>query len=379
MSNPLDLFQAAVNPSIIERVEVPPRAERSLAPPPCYREGATGDWLRAMLGTADTVWRHQALTLEHIHSGKNVVCATSTASGKTLSFQAPVIRELLTGHGTSAVFYPQKALGGDQLGRWQIALACAGLSPDLVVEITGDVPMAHRGELLDRARIVLFTPDVGHAWLMRSVASQNVQQFLQRLTHVILDEAHVYEGVFGSNSAFFFRRLCAAANRAKAHLHEARPFQFIAATATIGDAAGHLERLTGCPFAVVTEADNGAPTYGLTLLHVEGPSHGAPAEKMLADTVSKVASEIAPNAAIVFVDSRQAVERITRTVDREDVWPHRSGYEFSDRHRSKKRFAVATCAPWFLRPRSNSVSTSRSSPSGPLPASRGPASRCGSA
>ena len=333
MNNPTRYFCEAANPPIIERVDLPVRAERHMITPQPYADGATGAWLSAMIGEETKLWLHQALALRHIAGGANVALSTGTASGKTLPFQTAVMHDLLTSDQVALVIYPQKALSGDQLERWKVALRHADLPVDLVAEITGDVAPQHRSPLLDRARIVLATPDVIHCWLMRQIAAPVTQSFLSRLGKVILDEAHVYEGVFGSNSAFFFRRLRAAVARAKAVAGRSVPLQFIAATATIANGDAHLERLTGCPFVVVTEEDNGAASHGLTLLHIEGPSHGAPAEKMLADVLSKVASSIAPNAAVAFVDSRQGVERTTRAIARDDVLPHRSGYELSDRRK----------------------------------------------
>ena len=331
MRDLLAYFADAVTPLIVERNDVAARPERRLPTPSPFSEGATAAWLSSMLGGSDSVWRHQALSLEHIAAGSNVVIATGTASGKTLPFQTAVIHDMLMSDRVALVVYPQKALSGDQLERWRVALRCADLSVDLVAEITGDVHPQHRAALLERARIVLATPDVIHCWMMKQLAAPVVRNFFGRLTKLILDEAHVYEGVFGSNSAFFFRRLRAAAARAKLGGGSASELQLIAATATIADASAHLERLTGCPFVVVTEDDNGAAFNGLTLLHIEGPSHGAPAEKMLADIISKIASTIAPNSAIAFVDSRQGAERTTRMIARDDVLPHRSGYELTDR------------------------------------------------
>ena len=54
-----------------------------------------------------------------------------------------------------------------------------------------------RDPIISRARVVIMTPDVCHAWMTRRADSQGVRQFLARLRNVIIDEAHVYEDVFG--------------------------------------------------------------------------------------------------------------------------------------------------------------------------------------
>ncbi len=331
---PADLFIRLIDPSIVERIDYPPRPERRASPPAAYLEGATGDWLRSMLGGIDTVWTHQAKTLEHIHAGKNVAMATGTASGKSLPFQLAIIHSMLTDDCVHLVFYPQISLSGDQLARWQEALQLAGLDPSLVGEINGRVSSQDRDIVLAKCRVILATPDAFHCWGMRQLASPAMQAFLSLLKFVVIDEAHTWEGVFGTNLVYFNRRLrrAVASAVAKASRRQRSPLQFIAATATIANPKEHLELLTGCPFEVVDETQNGAPCHELTLLHIEGPDHDAPAEKMLADILATIASEIAPeDAAIAFADTRQGVERVTRAVSRDDVLPYRSGYEAVDR------------------------------------------------
>lgn len=314
--------------SIVEEFAIPRRSERTLPIPPAYAEGATGEWLRASVG-GDTLWSHQSIGLTEVADGKNVVVSTATASGKSLIFMTPIVHEALTGAGKALIFYPQKALGGDQYLRIRAELRRAGLDDELVGEINGAVPTNEREAILDRARIILATPDVGNAWMMSNLHSLSVQRFLKDLRFLVIDEAHAMDGLFGTGSALFLRRLRrghhAVTNGAASRL------QIIATTATMLDAARHLELLTGCPFVEVSEKDNGAPFHGLTLMHVDGPSTGAGAEKMLAEICAELANNIAPNAFIAFADSRQGVERIAHYVDRDDVRPYRAGFEAADR------------------------------------------------
>jgi DEAD/DEAH box helicase domain-containing protein len=332
----IDLFMRTVNPSIVERIELPPRAARFSSPPSPYDTGAMASWLKTMTGHGK-LYQHQAMALSLLEAGANVVLATATASGKSLPFQAFTMRLLLAQSGKVLVFYPQKALGSDQLGRWQKALIAAGFSGDEVAEINGDIAPYDRALALGKAQIILATQDAWHCWAMRQAAAPEMQRFLAELRLIVIDEAHALEQVFGSTSAFFFRRLRSMALTARQRANaQDRPLQLIAATATIADPAEHLQRLTGCAFEPIMESDNGAPFFGATMLHIEGPEYGDPAEKMLADILAKVASEIAPNAAIAFVDGRQKVERITQKVGRPDVLPYRSGYEAADRRRIEK-------------------------------------------
>ena len=329
--SPLATFIETCEPIILDRIDIPSRPERREPPPPGFATGMMGKWLHYMAGAA-TIWRHQAKALAAISAGQNVVIATATASGKTLPFQAAAVEELLNGSGTVLVMVPQKALSGDQLVRWRKALSCVGLPMELVQEINGSVPTSERDALMHGVGVLLCTPDVVHSWMLRQANAPHIREFLGRLRYLIVDEAHTLEGVFGSNCAYLFLRLRSLADRVKAASSKAiKPLQVIAATATIADPVGHMAKLTGLDFELIGEIDNGAPTHATTILHIEGPAHGTPAEKMLADLVAKLAGEAAPAALIAFADKRQGVERITGMVDRDDVLPYRGGYDAQDR------------------------------------------------
>lgn len=335
---PAQKFLDASGAKVVERIDVAPRPERREPAPAPYRSGAMNGWLGAMTGIEDSVWRHQAIAMEAVNWGENVVLATGTASGKSLVFQAAVVHEMLNGTGRALLLFPQKALGADQLHRTRRALELAGLDPSLVGVIHGDIPNAERDRVLHECRVVLATPDVIHCWMMRQLSSPLVQAFLAELRLIVIDEAHVLEGVFGSNGAYFFRRIRSAHERSQSgHGNEYRPLQFIAATATIKDPAQHMLDVTGCDFTVIPEEENGAPFHGLTLLHVEGPGHGGPAERFAADIGSALTEVVGPDAFIMFHDARQGVERITRYIDREDVLPYRGGYDDGDRRKIEQK------------------------------------------
>ena len=281
-----------------------------------------------------SLWSHQSLALEHLCAGDNVVIATGTASGKSLIFQLYALHRLFTDPNSKVlVFYPLRALTSDQLISWKRIVQAAGLRPEDVDLIYGGVPMERREQILERARVVLMTPDVCQAWFMRTIGTPQVSRFLDDLTLLVLDEAHVYESVFGSNIAFLLRRLLAAKRAMTPRAGGTRPrqLQMIAATATIADAEQHLEQLTGLDFNVVTENENGANSYERRVLHIEGPDHGADGEAAIASILTGICRLEQRHRFIAFMDSRQGVERIARTVGTESVKSYRSGFEAGDR------------------------------------------------
>ena len=200
------------------------------------------------------LYSHQAQGLRLVLDGNDLCLATPTASGKSLVFMTATTDCLK--HDPEAktlALYPAKALIQDQLEKWTSALKPMGLAPGY---IDGAVPTYERPRLLEKYRVILMTPDVAHAWFMSNLQQKEVRDFLTRLRLLILDEAHVYDGVFGTNMAYFVRRLLAIS----------RIERVISSTATIGEPGDFIERLTGRPPAVLNEEDNGAVSPRKTIL-----------------------------------------------------------------------------------------------------------------
>lgn len=147
---------------------------------------------------------HQSRAIQWALDEKNVCIATSTASGKSLVFMAVAADRLLSDPRARVIaMYPAKALIQDQRLKWKDLLEPLGLT---IGYIDGSVPLKEREGILQRCRLLLMTPDVAQAWLMRSLSEKSVSSFLANLKLLILDEGHVYDGVFGTNMAYFLRR-----------------------------------------------------------------------------------------------------------------------------------------------------------------------------
>lgn len=334
---------------ILDSYEIAERPEQTAPVPTEIRNFLSDAWRD--LCPKQQLWRHQAKALEHLLKNENVAIVTGTASGKSLVFQLYTLAILrINPDARIIVFYPLKALAGDQERRWRQAVEAAGLEPDIVGRIDGGVDAQDRSSILQRARILLLTPDVCQAWLMRQCASESVRKVLRDLDLIVLDEAHVYESVFGSNTAFLIRRLRAAAMLARAE-HRHRRTQLIAASATIDDPETHLHRLTGERFTVVGENENGAPRHRTIITHLAAPSQKQLAMEEIIKLIRHVHElEHAPRF-IVFYDSRQGAEQTVFHADLPNVLPYRSGYEAEDRQKIERelregnlRGVVATSA-----------------------------------
>ena len=314
--------------SIYDSVDVPPRPETlSEIPPPIIKGPAFSTLIKAI--GRDRLWTHQAEAIRDLCAGSNVVISTGTASGKSLVFQIYALHRLLSDPDSRVlVFYPLRALANDQLISWKHLMTLAGLPPQTVSTIYGGISMQEREDIIEHSKIVLMTPDVCQAWLMPRLGEPLVNNFIASLNILIIDEAHVYESVFGSNAAYLIRRLVAAKQRLPAN---GGPLQIVAATATIDNPGEHLKNLTGSEFNVVEESSNGAPRTGLSVLHVEGPEGTGQGEETLQHLLRGLRGLTERHPFLAFVDSRMGVERIARAVDSERVRPYRSGYESADR------------------------------------------------
>ena len=160
-----------LNLDVIEMIELGPREQVLHDVPGTILGGPLRDHVRSLFPHGQ-LWRHQSLALTELLRGSNTVVATGTASGKSLIFQSFALHLIKSSPNTRVlVFYPLKSLAADQYQRWLRVCADCGLGAGAVARIDGDVLGPDRDEALSNARIILMTPDVCQAWLMRNAGS----------------------------------------------------------------------------------------------------------------------------------------------------------------------------------------------------------------
>ncbi len=184
----------------------------------------------------ETLYSHQVDAINAVRSGKNVVVVTAAASGKTLCYNIPILEKALHDPEMTALYlFPTKALAHDQLRR---LLEQKEICPELPVisAYDGDLSKPARKKVQEQARIILTNPDMIHVNMLPNHPRWN--RVLQNLQYIVIDELHMYRGIFGSHCANLFRRL----NRICDH-YGVNP-QFICCSATIGNPKEHAEMLT---------------------------------------------------------------------------------------------------------------------------------------
>lgn len=191
------------------------------------------------------LYAHQVDALEAVRDGESVIVTTATASGKTLCYLLPVLETLIADPGARALFlYPTKALAQDQIDALdELGLGIPAGTYD------GDTPPDDRRRLRDEARILLTNPDMLHVGILPQHFRWT--PFFASLRYIVLDDMHVYRGVFGSHVALILRRL-----RRLCRLRGADP-QIICTSATIANPGEFGGRLTGVPLRVIE--NEGAP------------------------------------------------------------------------------------------------------------------------
>src|SRR6185437_14076910 len=172
--------------------------------------------------------------------GEHVIVTTGTASGKTLAFNLPVLDALVRDPKSRALYlYPTKALSQDQF-RTLSGYRLPGLRAAIY---DGDTPVEQRREIRRSANVILSNPDMVHVGVLPH--HDRWGDVLANLRYVVVDEAHVYRGVFGSHVANVVRRL-----RRVARLYGAAP-QFLLASATISNPGELASSLLGAPATVI--------------------------------------------------------------------------------------------------------------------------------
>ena len=123
----------------VTNVSIPANLERLADVPDSIADGPA--WpIASTAAQGRALWLHQANALRELEQGKNIVVATSTASGKSLIFQTWTLHRLKQDpKATALVFYPTKALANDQARRWQECCETLNMDPETVGQVDGDV------------------------------------------------------------------------------------------------------------------------------------------------------------------------------------------------------------------------------------------------
>jgi DEAD/DEAH box helicase domain-containing protein len=311
-----------------------PARSAELAPIPDDLDPRVRDALAAA-GVSE-LFVHQAEAWNAASRGEHVIVTTGTASGKTLAFNLPVLDALARAPKQRALYlYPTKALAQDQV-RALTELRPPRIKPAIY---DGDTPSAERWQVRKWANLILTNPDMLHVGVLPH--HDRWGDVLANLRYVVVDEAHVYRGVFGSHVGNVLRRL-----RRLARVYGADP-QFLLASATIANPGELAARLLGVDAAVVDR--DAAPKSERTIALWNPPltdeelglraSALGEASRLMAGLVERGIRTLC------FSKSRKAAELVHRFTaqrlgDASRLSPYRAGYTPAQRRDIERRLVA---------------------------------------
>src|SRR4051794_8284940 len=288
----------------------------------------------------EALWSHQAEALEAAREG-NVMVTSGTASGKSLAFNLPVLDTLAHDPRARALYlYPTKALAQDQARK----LGESGGRFLRHAIYDGDTPREERRAIRQRSNLILTNPDMLHVGVLPNHKTWG--DVLANLAWVVVDEAHVFRGVFGSHVANVLRRL-----RRLALAYGCRP-RFVLTSATIANPDELAERLTGLDVRLVD--GDGAPhaerriaIWNPPLLDERSGARASVLSEAAGLMVQLVEQEVRT---ICFLKSRRGIELIQRFTRlrledagradlAERIAPYRAGYTPTQRREIEARLA----------------------------------------
>jgi DEAD/DEAH box helicase domain-containing protein len=287
----------------------------------------------------ERLYSHQAKAVRAAWNGPTII-TTGTASGKSMCFNLPTLDVLCRDPRARALYlYPTKALAQDQAR----ALSAFGLTKRVHPAIyDGDTPRETRAQIRRGASVVLTNPDMLHVGILPHHDAW--ADLFANLAVVVVDEAHVYRGVFGSHVANVLRRL-----RRIAAAYGTQP-RFLLTSATVANPVELSERLTGLAEVTLIEQDTSpAPRRRIAVWNppLSDPELGA-RRSTLSEAAELLARLVDGGArAICFMKSRKGVELLSRLVRQELerstpelaelVVPYRAGYTSQQRRELEGR------------------------------------------
>ncbi|HEY6883375.1 MAG TPA: DEAD/DEAH box helicase [Nitrososphaeraceae archaeon] len=208
------------------------------------------------------LYQFQEESIKKILLGEDVVIVAPTGSGKTEAFSIPILQKIseaisyfspmrpeLKGKGkVFAVFvYPTKALARDQLPKIRHLADALGVTVNV---FDGDTTKAERDSIVINnlpPQIIITNFDVIHYHLLNRT---KFSRLIKTAKFLVVDEVHVYSGIFGANIHHIIKRLERLVT-SKNNNNNNNKLQIIAASATLPNAEDFCQSLFGREMKVI--------------------------------------------------------------------------------------------------------------------------------
>ncbi len=281
----------------------------------------------------ERLFSHQALAYDRVTAGRDVLVVTGTNSGKSLCYMLPAFEALLAEPMARVLtLYPTKALAQDQLARFE---ALRPYDDNRCAVYDGDTPQSQRPTIRKLAQVVLTNPDMLHVGILPG--HERWARFFKSLRLIVLDEMHVYRGIFGSHVGGIVRRLLRLCES-----YGARP-RIVGCTATIGNPEELFRQVAGREADVIDTDGSGQPRKTYAIWNpVLAQGNDSPSPNVLsARLMARMAAE--GRSSLVFCRSRIGAELVvrygresaeqTQAVDPSRLESYRAGYTAAERRK----------------------------------------------
>ncbi|CAB9498630.1 dependent helicase HRQ1 [Seminavis robusta] len=282
-------------------------ATKAMIPPPVLAAfGLGGSQGQQQKLSRRRLYSHQANAIGSALQECHTLVCTSTGSGKSLCFLIPALTAAYnasvahqnnnendtasSAQGISLIMFPTKALAQDQFNKLKILLEKNEELQKHIVPATldGDCPHAQRSHVAKHANVILTNPDTLHAAILPQW-NKLYKRILLGLKYVVIDEAHVYEGMFGTHVALILsrlQRLCVVTRCNHDDQAKRKTPTFLSSSATLEYPEYHMRLLCPIPNTskvnVLTAKDDGSPrsakhffVWNPPLLNMSGESTGS--------------------------------------------------------------------------------------------------------
>lgn len=245
----------ATVPSEVQRhvARTPPRAEAFGDWPTWADPDLVTGWKDLGVGRP---WTHQVAAAEALFAGQTTLLATSTGSGKSLSYWLPALTAARlprdAGYGTTLYLAPTKALAGDQFASVRKILRAADSTDVPIATVDGDADFEQRKWAQAHGRVIFTNPDMLHHSVLPN--HSRWRRLLKYLRFIVVDESHAYRGVFGAHVSLVLRRLLRIAEH-----YGARPTVALASATTAEPQLSAARLLGRAPESIKLIADDASP------------------------------------------------------------------------------------------------------------------------
>lgn len=300
MSSPDDALAAAIWNDQVRHIHETPARKADFGEPSLPFHPLLAEQLKTV--GIRRLYRHQAEAFDACVGGQDVVVVTGTSSGKSLCYSLPAVEFALSEPMARCLFlFPTKSLAQDQLGKLR------KLAPEPHIQVAtfdGDTPKTQRSTIRKLSHFVLTNPDMLHLGILPN--HDHWAKFLKALRLIVIDEMHVYRGVFGSNVANVLRRLLRLCE-----WHRAQP-RIIACSATLANSTDVFQGLTGRTAHLIDQ--DGSPTGRKTYVFLNPPMVDADRRLSANIATSEVLASLLASGskALAFSRSRVVAELVLR-------------------------------------------------------------------